>query len=423
MPTLIDRFGNLVGNAIANHPHRSLGLLKFGYFASEQQARFLPDRKLLSHQRYAVLASAQAIRKPLMRPESSAVVNLFFPCELLHAVNIMPQFTEGLSCYIQGAGCESHFLHYAQDCGVPQTYCSYHKVLLGTALSHVLPKPRFVVNTTLACDANTNTFRTLAEHWNVPHFVIDVPNTNSEAAITYIENQIHELVFFLEEVTGKPFSEKKLVAVIQRENQSLDMYREYFALLPHIYLPNELTCEMRKLFFTHILLGTPQAQRYFKLLLEDARRASPVQDQIRILWVHTIPYWQEAYKRVFNFSKKYEVITSDLNFDSLEHLDESRPYRALAKKLANNSQGGPSMRRIEAVRTMATALHADGVIYFCHWGCKQTLGNAFLVKDVLERSGFPTLILDGDGCDRNNNNDGQLNTRLQAYLELLEAKK
>ena len=69
---------------------------------------------------------------------------------------------------------------------------------------------------------------------------------------------------------------------------------------------------------------------------------------------------------------------------------------------------------------LARLLHADGAVYFCHWGCKQTSGAAQLVKGRLEEAGFPTLVLDGDGCDSGNVNDGQMVTRLQAFLELLE---
>jgi benzoyl-CoA reductase/2-hydroxyglutaryl-CoA dehydratase subunit BcrC/BadD/HgdB len=32
-------------------------------------------------------------------------------------------------------------------------------------------------------------------------------------------------------------------------------------------------------------------------------------------------------------------------------------------------------------------------------------------------------VLDGDGCDRENVNDGQMTTRLQAFLEILEKRK
>lgn len=36
--------------------------------------------------------------------------------------------------------------------------------------------------------------------------------------------------------------------------------------------------------------------------------------------------------------------------------------------------------------------------------------------------GFPTLILNGDGCDRRNASDGQTATRLNAFLEMLEKR-
>ena len=72
---------------------------------------------------------------------------------------------------------------------------------------------------------------------------------------------------------------------------------------------------------------------------------------------------------------------------------------------------------------MAERLHADGVVYFCHWGCKQTSGGAGYAKSALERAGYPTLILDGDGCDTGNVNDGQMVTRMQAFLEQLGVQK
>lgn len=68
----------------------------------------------------------------------------------------------------------------------------------------------------------------------------------------------------------------------------------------------------------------------------------------------------------------------------------------------------------------AKALNADGVILFCHWGCKQTMGMAMLARQMLSDAGLPTLVLDGDGCDSRNVADGQMVTRVGAFLEQLE---
>ena len=46
-----------------------------------------------------------------------------------------------------------------------------------------------------------------------------------------------------------------------------------------------------------------------------------------------------------------------------------------------------------------------------------------MAREYLEKNGFPTLILDGDGCDHQNVNDSQTVTRMEAFLELLESKK
>ena len=62
----------------------------------------------------------------------------------------------------------------------------------------------------------------------------------------------------------------------------------------------------------------------------------------------------------------------------------------------------------------------DAVIHFCHWGCKQASGGSILLKEKMKELGIPMLILDGDGIDRRNSHDGQIKTRLEAFLEILD---
>jgi len=423
MSTVVDKFGRVVGDTAYKNPKRARRLLRAGYFASGTQIKYLPDRRLLPHQRYAAVISNRAIRLPLSKPRKSAVVSAFLPCEPLHAMGIVPQFTEGLAGYLNGAGCEHAFVRFAEDHGIPQTYCSYHKVLLGAALSGVLPKPALVVNTTLACDANNNTFRTLADFWKVPHFTLDVPERNNPDTVAYVAAQLRDLKGFLEEVTGGKLTEEALRDVIRRENRSIRLYRGAFDELSGKYMPNDMTSEMYKIFLTHVLAGTEEAERYFELLLEDVRAAAGSAGEIRLLWAHTLPFWQNSMKNVLNRGDRLQLLCCDMNFDFMAELDEASPYEALARKLLCNTFGGPGGRRTQALLETAKALRADGVVYFCQWGCKHTLGNAYPAKERLEGAGIPTLLLDGDGCDRGNVNDGQMATRLQAFLEILEAKR
>ena len=68
-------------------------------------------------------------------------------------------------------------------------------------------------------------------------------------------------------------------------------------------------------------------------------------------------------------------------------------------------------------------MKADGAVWFAHWGCKGTIGASSLIKNSLENAGLPTMVLDGDGCNPANSSDGQVSTRLQAYLEMLSEGK
>jgi benzoyl-CoA reductase/2-hydroxyglutaryl-CoA dehydratase subunit BcrC/BadD/HgdB len=62
-------------------------------------------------------------------------------------------------------------------------------------------------------------------------------------------------------------------------------------------------------------------------------------------------------------------------------------------------------------------------VELCHWGCKQSSGGAMLLKQKMREIGMPMLILDGDAVDRRNNHDGQIRTRFEAFLEVLDREK
>ena len=68
-------------------------------------------------------------------------------------------------------------------------------------------------------------------------------------------------------------------------------------------------------------------------------------------------------------------------------------------------------------------LHPDGVIHYCHWGCKQSSGGVMLLREKLSAIDMPLLVLDGDALDRRNDQDGQLKTRLEAFLEMVKNRR
>ena len=422
MSDIVENFGRLVGRQIENKPQWARRLLLTGYYAKRLQLKWAPQKGLSPARNDLAITSMNAVIAPLRHPETAALVSIFTPCEMLQAMEIRPMLAEAMASYINGAKAESAFIAYAQDAGLPETFCSYHKVLLGGILSGVIPKPRFVFNTSLVCDANCLTFRMAAEHWKIPQFFLDIPYHADEEAVQHVEDQLRDFAGFLEDHTGRKLDEEKLKAHVASSGRTMASLERAQKLKKGRYLSNGLTDEMYEVFANHVLLGTPQTERFALQLEKDLKAAQPTKG-VRLLWMHVIPYYQEDLKEMLNFSDRCQIIACDMNFDEYIETDPEKPYESMARRLVFDSFNGPAARRIDRSLKMCRDLEIDGVVYFCHWGCKQTLASAQTVRDAMEEAGYPTLVLDGDGCDSGNTSNGQIRTRMEAFIEMLEERK
>ena len=419
----IETLGRLISRQVGEHPERARRLLRTAYSLVGVQMRLFPPKDVLPARCRMQGATARSMAAGLGKPNRAACVNIFLPCELLHALDIPPVLPEGLSCYLVSTAAERVFVEAAEERGVPESYCSYHKILLGLAETGVMAKPRFVLNTSLACDANQLTFRRLARFWDVPHFTVDVPFSPAEDSVAYVADQLRAMGGFVQAHTGRALTEDALRAAMARARATVEGYRRYLELRAGRHLPDEMTSEMLSVFALHPMLGSPAALDYVERLcaqtvaLPEGRRGK------RLLWLHTLPHWQDSLRALLNFREDVEIVGCDMTLDADLLPDPDHPYESMASRLVYSSFNGGAARRAERAAELARLLRADGAVYFCHWGCKQTSGAAQLVKARLEAAGFPTLVLDGDGCDSGNVNDGQMVTRLQAFLELLEGAK
>lgn len=84
---------------------------------------------------------AKTIVRAMKHPQSAVMVNIFMPCELMHAMGLQPMFPEGLAVYVACTACQHVFGEHAEEAGVPESFCSYQKTMIGMAESGVLPKP------------------------------------------------------------------------------------------------------------------------------------------------------------------------------------------------------------------------------------------------------------------------------------------
>ena len=197
MRDIVASFGSWVQSTCEKDPVKARRWLALGYQAKELQIRHDPRLKDSPAARMVAAQTMRAMTLPLVHPERSAMASLFLPCEPLQVMGLYPYSCEGLGCFLSGTQAEQSFLQYAESQGLPDTFCSYHRVFIGAAEKGLMPKPQFILNTTLACDANLLTFRRLAKYFQVPQFVVDVPYETDDQAINYVADQLREMVRFM----------------------------------------------------------------------------------------------------------------------------------------------------------------------------------------------------------------------------------
>jgi benzoyl-CoA reductase/2-hydroxyglutaryl-CoA dehydratase subunit BcrC/BadD/HgdB len=415
----VRKYGELIKDKAVNHPETARSMIKLGLKAENTRTKLLPDKEMPKAFRMLTHMAMDNVLAALEHPERSCWTNIFAPVEIMQCFGLQCISMECLSSFMSGFKIEDYLIDYAENEGIAPTLCSYHKNFIGGVDAGLLPKAAMSVTTSMICDGNINTFRHMETKHGVESYVIDVPHEYSPEAEQYVVSQLKELIALLEKKTGKKMDMEALKETIRRENESKACYKAFLKEQKHRYYPNTMTLDLYMLFATHLDIGTPKVLEFFRLLKKDVK-TYPEFNGKGILWVHLMPYYQETLQQYLNYQEKYYIQACDMNLDYMEEMDAEHPLEALARKMLLNIYNGPYERKQQMVRRLVEEFQSDAVINFCHWGCKQSSGGVMLLKEEMRKAGVPMLILDGDAMDRRNSHDGQIKTRLQAFLELLD---
>ncbi len=141
----------------------------------------------------------------------------------------------------------------------------------------------------------------------------------------------------------------------------------------------------------------------------------------KILWLHLKPYYNNNLFSLLE-SNNYKVVFEEISQVYWPELDPEKPFESLAIKMLSHPLNGSVQNRVNAILKMVKDFNVDGVIMFAHWGCRHSNGGARIIKDSLKEVDVPMLLLDGDCLNKNNSSEGQMLTRLQGFMEIVDAK-
>ena len=286
---ILDWGGNLLSEYSTNAPDTVRWVLNRGFDAVRWGTRHLPNRKKLPSGQTASRIALESVTRALDDFGDAVVTSIWLPSEPFLALGTNPVCAEALAGFVAAAKSEAGFAAEAEACGIPPTYCSYHRVLLGMAASNVLESPRMLASCSVACDANNLTFKALSRYWGTPHFYVDVPYETDEASIRYVADQLREMTHQAEEVFGRRLDEEALRACVDRTNRTLDNLQRALPLRRGRYLASDMGLEMQEALAEHLWLGTPDTLAMSEQQLDDFAHADSYQG-LNLVWAHTPPF-------------------------------------------------------------------------------------------------------------------------------------
>lgn len=117
------------------------------------------------------------------------------------------------------------------------------------------------------------------------------------------------------------------------------------------------------------------------------------------------------------------MVIDELNQINWDPIDLERPYESIAARTLAIPLCEAIDRRINDLKRMVRDFRVDGVIHPCHWGCRQGTGARGMIEAALAKEGVPVLNLEADCIDPRNFSEGQIRTRLQAFMEMILSHK
>ena len=415
---IIKSYGNYIKKNINDNPEKSWNLICTGLSANKLKANIIPNKNYAKGNRKLEQLIMKLSVDAFSNPDKSVWCNVFAPVEIFQAFGLKTFSIESIAGFFSGLCCEDVFIDYAQSEGISPTLCSYHKGFIGAVDSKVIPKPKLAVTTSFACDGNLNTFRYLAQKQNLDYTLLDIPYESDEEAIKYVTIQLENLIKELEIKCNKKMDWDYLKEIITIENETKQYLKEFIELQKDTYYPATTKTQLFLTMATHLYIGRKEVRDLFLFMKEDVKKYPKLSGK-KIFWAHLVPFYQDTLKSYFDSNENYQIIGCDITLDYMEMLDPEKPLESLSRKMVKNSFNGPFENKVNSIESIVKELNPDAVINFCHWGCKQASGGNMLLKESMNKLNIPMLTLDGDAVDRRNSHDGQIKTRFEAFLELI----
>ena len=385
--------------------------------------------KEINSQYYEEVRHAQELGKKIV------YVNVFSPAELFYAMDIIPVYPENHAVFLQARKMTGEVTRFSEAEGYSPNICSYAFCDIGSVYSGIspvggLPKPDFLYTSSCQCGTLTKWFEVLSRHYQVPLYLLDVPFSGKREfdnfAYDYVEQQMEELVVFLERIMGKRLDHDRLKEILRISEDTCGYWKEILNSAAQV--PSPLTVFDQFVAMAPIVSqrGCPVALDFYKTLKSEIDErvrykigAVPV-ERFRLYW-DNLPIWRELKwlsDLLASFGACLTATIYTLPWTSLD-VDPENPLESWTNQYLVYFDWHLE-RRIKLILELKEKFFLNGFIYHSNRSCKMlSLVVQEIKKAVTEATGIPGLVLDADHGDPRFYSLDQIRHRLEIYFDTL----
>jgi benzoyl-CoA reductase/2-hydroxyglutaryl-CoA dehydratase subunit BcrC/BadD/HgdB len=363
--------------------------------------------------------------------------NIYSSPEIFPAMDLVPYMQGHLNLITPALrDCEAYY-ELAKGHGVPSEICSYERLRLGMTLAQALPAPDLIALTNLYCTGNHMMLDHMGELGNIPVFSYDCPYGFSEEGVKYHVAQIKDLIKSLEDYTGNKMNYDKLEEIVECSKKALQYWHQISQLKGAVPGPGTMMEYFKDLEIILLGIGTEAANKFLEahsseLAIRVANKQGVAsEERYRLAWWVGFPFFELS---LFDWlAKEFGATTVQDGFDmdalgTLELIgDPQDPIEYVARKnmaypitllSSQFAQIRPNIIRAAKERQV------NASIIFASFTCKQLALLTRLLRDTMSQDvGVPTLILDGDYCDKRVVSISQMKDRITEFFSMLENQR
>jgi len=442
---------------------------------ADLQEKANPEKR--SHATRAASKIASMVKKSICdtakaREKGKTLAYTFVNCcydEIIRAMDIVPVWTENYAGICGAKRDADRFISKAVSMGFSRSLCTYALCGIGFdkwreelgAMPLDAPwggqvRPDLMLSSgQIICEPRYKWYQTVQQYMpDVPIYTLDLPwpvyeedmkvSEIEEYYVEYIQEELHELVSFLEKHTRRKMDWGRLSEVVDLSEKTWNLIWETFELRRAVPTPMDTGDAMNTMVPTMFMMGTQEGYDFYlelkKELEEKIRKKDGVveHEKYRLLWGGGLPPWFAL--NDFNyFNSKGAVFPVEVTYRNVEPVNELKipdsrdPITRLAwrwvrywtywyDKARKRPGSDPNVERliqyIEDYQIDGVVIHLAQSCRTMHLGLIWQLNQ---LKRIYKR--IPSLILESDMIDIGQYSKVQTRNKIDAFIELLEATK